>query len=109
MEVSAGQEYFWLAERVMEGYRIPESERPDVLAESVFLAFIAPYPLSFTLIRWATLIAIRKYCGINPKYTLIPFSQLGDTWLTYQPEVQEDNVVNLEKFRTQKKTSPLSV
>lgn len=103
---SGGKEYFWMARRVIKYYKIDQNEFDDVLAESVFLAFIAPHELSYTLIRWAVTRAIKMNCVKSSKYTLIPFSEVDDTWTVFQPEA-EDKIVNLEKFRTLKKSSQL--
>ena len=108
MTVSGGQEYFWMCRRVMSEYRIPQNDTDDVLAHAVYLAFIVPHPLSYSLIRWSVLMAIRIHCGIR-KYTLVPFHTLDDSWVVFQPEVEDNNVVNLEKFRTLKNPATLSI
>jgi len=100
--VSGGLEYFWMAKRVMQDYRIPQNEYEDVLAHSVYLAFIVPLPLSFAVIRWSVLRAVRIHCGIK-KYTLVPLHLLEEnSWQIYQPEIIEDNVIELSKFRQRK-------
>jgi hypothetical protein len=104
MASTGGLEYFWMARRVMQDYKIGENEFDDVLAHSVYLAFIIPIPLSFTLIRWCVLRAVRIHCGIK-KYTLVPFHQLDNSWVVYQPEIQDTKIVKLSDFRNRKKLS----
>ena len=99
---TSGAEYFWMAKRVMSDYRIPQNVADDVLANAVFLAFIAPHPLSFTLIRWSVLFSIRKYCGVSKKYTFISLSEIDDSWMVFQPEPVEDKIIDLSKFRQKK-------
>ena len=100
MAEGGGQEYFWLCKRVMREYRIPDQEYDEVLAHAVYLAYILPYPLSYSLIRWSVLMSIRIHCGIK-KYPLVSFSDVDDSWIVHQPEIVE-NVIDLNKFRKQK-------
>ncbi len=95
-----GKEYFWLCQRAMQDYRIPDQDIQEVLAHSVYLAFILPYPLSYSLIRWCVVMSVRIHCGIK-KYPLVSFESLDDSWTVVQPDVIE-NVIDLNKFRKQK-------
>lgn len=103
MSVGGGMEYFWMCQRVMHEYLIPDQEVDEVLAHSIYLAFVLPYPLSYSLIRWCVLMSIKIHCGIK-KYPLISFSDLDDSWIVLQPEIIDDKVVYLEKFRKVKNT-----
>jgi len=97
---NGGYEYFWMCRRVLSGYRIPQNDFAEVLAEAVFLAYVIQYPLTYALIRYACLHAIRRHCGINKKITLISFSDLDEnSWHVFQPEIQESKIVELSKFR----------
>ena len=105
MAPASGLEYFWMVKRVLDDYKIPESVIDDVFAESIFYAFVLPYPLTFNLIRWCVFRSIKKYCVPDRKYTLVSFDEVDDSFVVWQPEISDDKIVDLTKFRSTKKLS----
>lgn len=104
-----GREYFWLSERIMNDYRLTEQQRQEVQAEAVYLAFTVPYDLSFTLMRWAVIRAIRMHCVTNPRYPLLPIHLIEETtWSVPPSEVKESNLRRLDNFRNTKSLSEIS-
>jgi len=93
--MTSGQEYFWLAKRIMGDYRIPPQELEEVQAEAIFLAYIIPHPLSYATMHWAVLRAIKKYCVFNPR--LIPIQDCA--WSVVQPEIPESKIIKLSDYR----------
>ena len=94
-----GQEYFWMAKRAMERYRwLSESEADEILAETVFGAFVSQFPLSYALMQWAVRRAIFIHCKSNNGYPHISF-HLVKSYQVFQPELKDDNIVSLNRYR----------
>ena len=100
-----GSEYFWMARRAMANYRwLSETEYEEILAETVFAAFVSQYPLSFSLFQWSVRRAIYIHCKNNNGYPHIAF-HLVHNYPVFQPELKDDNIVSLVKFRSRMLTS----
>ena len=98
-DVGNGSEYFWMAKRAMEKYRwLTETEYEEILAETVFAAFVCQYPLTFGLFQWSVRRAIYIHCKTNSGYPHISF-HLVLNYQVFQPELKDDNIVSLNRYR----------
>lgn len=59
------------------------------------------YPLSFALAIWAVRYSIRKHVNFNPRYVSLDYLH-EKSFLVVQPELKENNIVDLQKFREKK-------
>ncbi|CAG1770384.1 hypothetical protein [Geobacter sp.] len=107
MNEKSGIKYFWLADRIIARFlwlRFSPTELEEIRAEAVFGACVAPYPLSYALMHWAVRRAIGMHCVIKPEYVLVPLHTIRETtWQVDPPELVECTVVDLSKYRQERK------
>ena len=99
MVPDGGMEYFWMARRAMKKYRwLSKDEYEEILAETIFAAFVCQYPLTYALMQWAVRRAIYIHCKSNNGFPHISF-HLVKSYQVFQPELLDDNIVDLNTFR----------